>query len=79
LLHRCLQGRAEGAVRVGGKGKSGGSRVVYYGHSDAVTLFLLTAYARGYQEDLRRDMVNHMRALVKAIVDGYRRGSRRVR
>jgi hypothetical protein len=41
--------------------------------------FLLTAYAKGHQEDLPRDRVNRMRAFVKAIVDEYRRGSRRVR
>lgn len=35
-----------------GMGKSGGVRVIYYFHSDAVPLYLLAIYGKGERADL---------------------------
>lgn len=37
-----------------GMGKSGGSRVIYYYHSDSKPLFLLTAYGKNERANLSK-------------------------
>jgi hypothetical protein len=37
-----------------GKGKSGGVRVIYYFHSEALPVFLLTVYAKNQKADLTK-------------------------
>jgi mRNA-degrading endonuclease RelE of RelBE toxin-antitoxin system len=49
--------RGTGGVRKlrwarGGRGKSGGTRVIYYFHSDHAPLYLLTIYGKGEKADL---------------------------
>jgi len=38
-----------------GRGKSGGTRVIYYWHRPQDTLLMLLAYGKSAQEELRRD------------------------
>ncbi len=68
--------------RAGARGKRGGTRVIYYYHSDRIPLFLLTAYSKSHQTDLPPAQRAAMRRLVAEIVRQYtampsRRRSRR--
>ncbi len=55
----------------GGRGKSGGVRVIYYFHSDRIPLFLLTVYPKGEKADLTPSERASMRPLVAEIVRQY--------
>ena len=57
--------------RAGGRGKRGGTRVIYYYHSDRIPLFLLTAYAKSRQPDLAPAERAVMRRIVAEIVTHY--------
>ena len=59
---------------LGGRGKRGGARVVYFYHSDVFPLFLLTVFAKNERTDLSQNERNDFRRLSKLLVDGYRRG-----
>ncbi|MDF2964740.1 MAG: RelE-like Cytotoxic translational repressor of toxin-antitoxin stability system [Rickettsiaceae bacterium] len=48
-------------------GKSGGIRIIYYFLSDEETIFLLTAYAKGEQEDLSAADKKVLSKLVQAL------------
>ena len=48
----------------GGRGKSGGVRVIYYFHSDAVPLYLLTVFGKGEKANLSKAERNELAALV---------------
>ncbi len=50
-----------------GKGKRGGSRVIYYFHSHAIPLALLAVYEKGERVDLSADD----KKIIKALVDEY--------
>lgn len=39
---------------VGGKGKSGGIRIVYYFYNDSMPLFLLTVFAENEKDNLAK-------------------------
>jgi len=56
----------------GGRGKSGGVRVIYYFHSDAIPLYLLAMYGKSERADLghaeRRELSSLVR-MIKAIVE----------
>lgn len=54
------------------KGKSGGSRIIYYYYSDDIPLFLFTAYSKSTQENISQNDRNSLKAIVKQIVDVYR-------
>jgi hypothetical protein len=59
----------------GGRGKSGGARVVYYYHSDAMPLYLLTAFGKNERPNLSKAERNDLAGLVrmlKAIVEKRR-------
>lgn len=47
-----------------GRGKRGGSRVIYYWYKDAATIYMLYAYAKNRQEDLTRDQLKVLSKLV---------------
>ena len=69
--------RGTGGVRkvrwaTGGKGKSGGARVIYYYHSDEIPLFLLTAYAKSHKESLNAAEKAELRWLARVLVGTYR-------
>jgi hypothetical protein len=50
------------------RGKSGGVRVVYYFHSEAMPLYLLTMFAKGEQVNLSKAERNELRELVGVLV-----------
>lgn len=52
-----------------GMGKSGGVRVIYYVHSDAMPLYLLTVFAKGDRENLSKAERNELAGLVEVLVD----------
>jgi hypothetical protein len=60
---------------VGGRGKSGGVRVVYYFHSDKAPVYLLLAFAKKDRANLTAAQVNALAGLVrklKAEIEGRR-------
>ena len=52
----------------GGTGKSGGVRVIYYFHDEAMPLYLLTMFAKGDQSNLSKPERNDLAGLVKLLV-----------
>ena len=48
-----------------GQGKSGGVRVIYYFHDEAMPLYLLTLFAKGDQATLSKAERNELAGLVK--------------
>ncbi len=52
----------------GGRGKSGGVRVVYYFHSGAMPLYLLTLSAKNEQANLSKAERNELAGLVDILV-----------
>ena len=57
---------------VGGKGKSGGVRIIYYYHNDEIPLFLLTVYPKSRKQSLTAGEKARLRELARAIVATYR-------
>lgn len=60
-----------------GRGKRGGARVIYFHHSAALPLFLLTAYAKNVRADLSQADRNDFQRLTKSLVEIYRKGKER--
>lgn len=54
--------------RRGGQGKSGGVRVIYYFHDDAMPLYLLTLFVKGDKENLSKAERNELAGLVDLLV-----------
>lgn len=48
-----------------GRGKRGGTRVIYYWACDRQLILMLLAYAKGDQEDLTADQLKILRRVVK--------------
>ncbi len=48
-----------------GRGKRGGSRVIYYWYKDMETIYMLYAYVKNRQEDLTRDQLKMLSKLVE--------------
>jgi hypothetical protein len=57
----------------GGQGKSGGVRVIYYFHDDAMPLYLLTLFAKSDQANLSQAQRNELAGLVKLLVQIWKR------
>lgn len=55
----------------GGRGKSGGVRIVYYVHSDAMPLYLLTLFAKNEQANLSKAERNELADLVDILVSAW--------
>lgn len=55
----------------GGRGKSGGVRVVYYFHSGAMPLYLLTLFAKNEQANLSKAERNELAGLVDILVSAW--------
>jgi len=55
----------------GGRGKSGGVRVVYYVHSEAMPLYLLTLFAKGERANLSKAERNDLADLVGVLVSTW--------
>ena len=57
-----------------GKGKRGGVRVIYYFHSEAFPLLLLTVYAKNQKANLSKAERNELKKLVPLLVRRYAKG-----
>lgn len=55
----------------GGRGKSGGVRVIYYFHSDAMPLYLLTMFAKNERANLSHAERNELAWLVDLLVQAW--------
>ena len=51
-----------------GRGKSGGVRVIYYFHSEAMPLYLLTMFAKNERANLSKAERNALAGLVELLV-----------
>lgn len=58
---------------VGGRGKSGGVRIVYYYHCPDVPVFLLTIFAKNEKANLTKAERNMLAAAARAIAAAYGR------
>jgi len=52
---------------LGGRGKSGGARVIYYFHSEAMPLYLLTVYGKNERANLTKAERNDLAGLVRIL------------
>jgi mRNA-degrading endonuclease RelE of RelBE toxin-antitoxin system len=57
-----------------GRGKRGGVRVIYYFHSEAFPLFLLTVYAKNQKANLTKAERNEFKKLLPLLVRTYVEG-----
>lgn len=55
----------------GGQGKSGGVRVIYYFHSEAMPLYLLTLFAKNERANLSKAERNDLAGLVEILVQAW--------
>lgn len=55
----------------GGRGKSGGVRVIYYYHSSEMPLYLLTLFAKNEQANLSKAERNDLAKLVDILVEAW--------
>ena len=55
----------------GGQGKSGGVRVIYYFHSEAIPLYLLTLFAKNERANLSKAERNELAGLVDYLVQTW--------
>lgn len=55
----------------GGRGKSGGVRVIYYFHSAAMPLYLLTLFAKNERANLSKAERNELAELVGILVSAW--------
>lgn len=56
---------------VGGRGKRGGVRIIYYFHSTAVPIFLLSVFAKNERDDLSKDELKILAAAAKSLARNY--------
>jgi hypothetical protein len=59
-------------VGLEGRGKRGGTRVIYFYHSADIPLFALSAYAKNDRADLSQKDRNDFQQLTKLLVEAYR-------
>lgn len=53
----------------GGRGKSGGVRVIYYYHSEVMPLYLLTLFAKNEQDNLSKAERNDLAKIVDVLLE----------
>ncbi len=56
----------------GGQGKSGGVRVIYYFHDEAMPLYLLTLFAKGDRANLSKAERNELAHLTALLVKAWK-------
>ena len=56
----------------GGQGKSGGVRVIYYFHDEAMPLYLLTLFAKGGRGNLSKAERNELADLTALLVKAWK-------
>ena len=57
----------------GGRGKSGGVRVIYYFHSEMMPLYLLTVFGKNEKANLSKEERNNLAKAVRELVASWRR------
>jgi hypothetical protein len=58
---------------IGGKGKSGGARVIYFFYNEDAPLYLVTCYGKSEKRDLSRAEINAFAKLTAAIKAHHRK------
>jgi len=56
-----------------GKGKSGGSRIIYFFYNETIPLFLLTLFGKNEKVNLSKAEQNELIKLVKELIKSYKR------
>jgi hypothetical protein len=56
---------------IGGRGKRGGARVVYYFHGGHVPIFLLTVFAKNERDNLSKAELNSLATATKMLARTY--------
>ncbi len=56
-----------------GKGKSGGSRVIYFYYNETIPLFILTLFSKNEKVNLSKTERNDLAKLVKELAKNYHR------
>jgi len=56
---------------VGGRGKSGGVRVIYYYYNETLPVFLLTVFAKSEKDNLTQRERNDLAKLVRILIESY--------
>lgn len=56
-----------------GKGKSGGSRIIYFFYNEKIPMFLLTIFGKNEKINLSKSERNELSKLVKELVNNYQR------
>lgn len=56
-----------------GKGKSGGSRVIYFFYKETIPLFLMTIFTKNEKTNLSKAERNELAKLVKELIKSYKR------
>jgi hypothetical protein len=56
---------------IGGRGKRGGARIVYYFHNERVPIFMLTVFAKTERIDLSRAELNVLADAAKRLAKTY--------
>ena len=56
---------------IGGRGKSGGVRIIYYFHNERVPVFLLAVFAKNEQANLTRAEMNMLGNAAKMLARKY--------
>jgi hypothetical protein len=59
--------------RAPGRGKRGGTRVIYYYYNESLPLFLLNVFAKNEKVNLSQAERNQMKILLPRLVSGYRK------
>jgi hypothetical protein len=54
-----------------GKGKSGGTREIYFYHNEAIPLFLLTIFGKNEKINLSKAERNELAKLTKVLIESY--------
>jgi hypothetical protein len=58
---------------LGGRGKSGGARVVYFFNNETIPAFLLNIFAKNEKQNMSKAELNALARIVELIKRGYRR------
>ena len=62
---------------LGGRGKSGGARVIYYFHSDRMPVVLLSIFAKNVKVNFSQAERNELRTLIPELVREFMKKGRR--
>ena len=56
-----------------GKGKSGGSRIIYFHYNEEIPLFLLTLFTKNEQVNLSNSEKKELAKMTKILIENYKR------